>query len=180
MQKGPVLKACRKDWLRCDGIHAKGVLRWLHGHLRHRFQSHDFISPGDKVTWRFSSQPLYLQVSSRIGYYKDIKCWDWAWFWIECLVLLYTSLLLLIMRVLGLLPLFERDWVHLPPHPPSHLGAETVNVFIISGAWPSQLAPSLELLYHYMWEKELMLELSSHCLAYNEWPGCLLCPCLCK
>lgn len=43
------------------------VLRWLQGHLRHRFQLLFF---SDKVTWRLNSQPLYLQVSSRIDFTK--------------------------------------------------------------------------------------------------------------
>lgn len=74
----------RIAWLNHGGMYVKGtygkqhvertelsvvsyVLRWLQGHLRHRFQ---LLFSSDKVTWRLSSQPLYLQVSNRIDFTK--------------------------------------------------------------------------------------------------------------
>lgn len=104
-------------------------------------------SPGDKVTWRFSSQPLYLQVSSRIDFAKTSTVQTELGF--ELSTLCVQAFYCWLWRVPGLLPLSESGWVHSPPAP-SHLGVE-LWMCHYSGTWPSQL----ELLYHYMWEASL-------------------------
>lgn len=138
--------ACGKNWVKCEELCAKGVLRWLHGHLRLRLSC---SSLGDKVTWRFSSQPLYLQVSSRIDFAKTSTVQTELGF--ELSTLCVQAFYCWLWRVPGLLPSFESGWVQPPPPPPpSHLGVE-LWMCHYSGTWPSQL----ELLYHYMWEASL-------------------------
>lgn len=112
-------------------------------------------SPGDKVTWRFSSQPLYLQVSSRIDFAKTSTVQTELGF--ELSTLCVQAFYCWLWRVPGLLPLSESGWVHsLPPPPiPSRSWVVNVSLFgnlaLTAGTFVSlyvrgELMPELEVL----------------------------------